>query len=265
MYSYFEKETPEIYISHWTESDNFDSHFHNKIEIAYCVSGKQKISIDGVWYTLTAGDVALVFPNVAHELVKQDPPDTELISVISKADFFTAAYPELITKRPKCAFIEKEKLSEDVKLAFSRMLAAKFNPGALIGWTYVALSEIMNHLELVSIKTTDSFHLAPNLISYIDDNFKKPLTIKYLANEFGYSTSYITHVFYDQLKVPFRSYLAAVRSEHAATLIRSSGKNLTEIAYECGYSSTNTFCRCFKKHFSITPSEYKKLMKKDSE
>lgn len=265
MYSYFEKETPEIYLSHWTESDNFASHFHNKVEIAYCKSGQQVIVLDGVSHTLTAGDVVLIFPNVTHELIKQDVPNTELISVISKPDFFTAIYPELITKQPKCAYIPAERLSEQAAYAFSQMPSAHFDSGALVGWTFIVLSEIFKQIELISARSAENFHLAPNLISYIDEHFKLPLTIKYLANEFGYSTSYITHVFYDQLKTPFRTYLTAVRSEHAAFLIRSTSKNLTEIAYECGYNSTNTFCRCFKKHFSITPSEYKKLMKKDAD
>ena len=35
-------------------------------------------------------------------------------------------------------------------------------------------------------------------------------------------------------------------------------KSLTEIAFDNGFNSLNTFCRCFKKHFSCTPSEYKK-------
>ena len=89
-------------------------------------------------------------------------------------------------------------------------------------------------------------------------NFQKPLTITFLSNEFGYSSSYIAHIFYDQLKIPFRTYLGEVRSKYAAKLIETTAKTLTEIAFECGYNSLNTFCRCFKKHFSQTPSEYKK-------
>lgn len=265
VYSYFEKETPEIYISHWTESDNFASHFHNKIEIAYCKSGKQAIKVDGTTHLLSAGDLVIIFPNVTHEHIKQDVPNTEMISVISTPEFFTGFYPELITKRPKTAYIPAEQVSDTVRYAFDKLLDAAFTPGALVGWTYVILSELLPRLELISARAADGFHLAPSLISYIDENFKKPLTIRYLANEFGYSSSYVTHVFYDQLKIPFRTYLTAVRAEHAAKLIRSTNKTLTEIAYECGYSSTNTFCRCFKKHFSVTPSEYKKITKKDSE
>lgn len=258
MRTYLERTQKEIYVSYYSYNYSFDAHFHNKIELVRCVDGTQTIKIDNTPYTLEKGDVAVVFPNVTHEYVAEEGTKTETIAVIGRAEFFTAAYPELITKRPKDPIIKGKDLSGKVAHAFSNILESSEDPGGLIGWTYIVLSEVMGKLELVSAKLADTFQLAPSLVSYIDENFKKPLTIKYLANEFGYSGSYITHVFYDQLKIPFRTYLAAVRSEHAAMLIRSTSKNLTEIAYECGYGSTNTFCRCFKKHFGISPSEFKK-------
>ncbi len=132
----------------------------------------------------------------------------------------------------------------------------------LLGWLLVALSDIMEKQEFISIKGTDNLDLAPDLISFINENFQKPLTIRYLSKKFGYSTSYIAHIFCNQLKIPFRTYLGAVRSEYAASIINATNKSLTEIAYECGYNSLNTFCRCFKKHFSLTPSQYKKSLKK---
>lgn len=264
-YFEFEKEVPDIYISHWTKSDNFASHFHNRIEIVFCKSGKQLIVLDEETYTMTAGDVVLIFPNITHELIKQDVPNTELISVISKPDFFTTTYPELITHRPKSPYFPAAMVSRQTVEAFLKMPEIRLYSGALVGWTYIVLSELLNQVELVATRETGSSHLASNLVGYIGAHFKEPLTINHLANEFGYSPSYVTHVFYNQLKIPFRTYLTAVRSEYAAELIRSTSKSLSEIAYECGYTSTATFCRGFKRHFSFTPSEYNQLVKKDSE
>ncbi|MBO5060479.1 MAG: helix-turn-helix transcriptional regulator [Clostridia bacterium] len=260
MRTYFENNIAKIYISHKKESYYFESHFHNKLEIAYCVSGFQNIKIGNTLYTLKKGDAVIIFPNVVHEYIKYDAEpqaETECIALISETDFFTGIIPDLITKRPKTPFINAELISADSALAFEKMTTAE-GETELLGWTLIALSSIVKSLHLIPVKESDGFSLAPNLISYINANFQKPLTIKYLGKEFGYSTSYIAHIFYDQLKIPFRTYLGAVRSEYAANLISTTNKSLTEIAYECGYNSLNTFCRCFKKHFSKTPSEYKK-------
>ena len=136
------------------------------------------------------------------------------------------------------------------------MLITK-KPLELLGLTYIALSNLMEAVTLKPLEAHNNIQLAPSLTQYINQNFQKPLTIKSLSKEFGYNPSYITHIFCDQLKIPSRTYLGAVRSEFAATLITSTNKSMTQIAYESGYENLNTFCRCFKRHFSKTPTEYK--------
>lgn len=258
MFPYFEDKNNKIFTSHRTSSYNYDSHFHKMIEIAYCFSGFQQVKVGKIVYTLKKGDVIVIFPNIIHEYIKceTDAP-TESVSLISETDFFTSLIPDLKTKRPESPFIKAELIPENAALAFRKMVSSN-DKAELLGWSFIAISGILKSLNLLPTSESDGFSLAPHIISYINENFKKPLTIKYLAKEFGYSSSYIAHIFYDQLKIPFRTYLGTVRSEYAANLISSCNKSLTEISYECGYNSLNTFCRCFKKHFSCTPSEYKK-------
>ena len=263
--SYFEyaKNEPDIYVSHLTKSYQFPSHFHNRIEIAFCKFGQQLITLGEETYTMTAGDVVLIFPNIKHELIKQ-PTDVELISIIAKPSFFTEIYPELVTHQLKSPYFPASTISKQTAEAFLKMPEDRLNPGTLIGWTYIILSELLNKAELIIPVETGNPHLASKIISYIDEHFKEPLTIKYLADEFGYSPSYVTHIFYNQLKIPFRTYLTNVRSEHAAMLMRSTNKGLVEIADECGFGSISSFSRGFKRYFSLTPTEYNQLVKKDS-
>ncbi len=260
VHPYFENNINQIYISYWKESYNYNSHFQNKIEVAYCFSGFQKVRIGESIYTLGKGDAAFISPNIVHEYIKcEAAPNvkTETISLMSETDFFASLLPELITKRPLSPFVPAGLIDKDTALAFRKM-ASTAGAIELLGWACIALSGITKNLELIPFKEAESFRLAPAIVSYINANFQKPLTIKSLASEFGYSASYIAHVFYDQLKIPFRTYLGSVRSEHAKDLILKSDKNLTEISYECGYNSLNTFCRCFKKRYGVTPSEVKK-------
>ncbi len=49
-----------------------------------------------------------------------------------------------------------------------------------------------------------------------------------------------------------------VRLEKAARLLKHSKKSATDIALSCGFSSSSTFSRSFKKHFGSSPSEYRK-------
>ena len=260
MHTYFENDLQKIYISHRMESYNYDPHFQNKIEIAYCFSGIQNVRVGETVYTLKKGDAVYISPNVVHEYIKcEDDCDenTEVISFMSETDFFASVLPELVTKSPESPFVPSEHIDQSTALAFRKMLSVT-DKLELLGWGCIALSGIVRNLDMVPLKKLDGFNLAPSIVSYINSNFQKPLTIKSIAGEFGYSQSYIAHIFYEQLKIPFRTYLGSVRSEYAKDLILKTAKSLTEISYECGYNSLNTFCRCFKKRYGVTPSEIKK-------
>lgn len=47
------------------------------------------------------------------------------------------------------------------------------------------------------------------------------------------------------------------RLEQACNLLKFSNKRINEIAFECGFSSSITFCRCFRKNYGITPAEFR--------
>ena len=260
MHTQFEKNARKIYKAYHNISHDFEPHFHSKAEIIYCFSGFQKIKIGENLYTLEGGEAALIFPGTVHEYISvKDAEGTECIVVVADTDVFSALMPCITSHRPKNPIVKVT--SETVKYAFRKITETE-SETELAGWTYLILSDVIREDNLISVKNSEDFKIAPTLVEYINNNFRKPLTIKFLSKEFGYSESYIAHVFCDRLKIPFRTYLGDVRSKYAANLMKTTGKNLTEIAYECGYENVNTFCRCFKRCYGVTPSAYKKNSEK---
>lgn len=255
MLPYLENKSMLIYKSVKKSSYNFPSHFHSNLEIVFCFYGKQKISVGDKEYILSGGDAAIIFPNTPHEYFTVTDEKTYMISVICNTKLLSELLPDTITKHTQEPYLPSSELSDNVRLAFEGIAAAD-SEAQILGWTYIALSELLNKLPLES--RHGDRDLPARVVKYIDENFKEDLTIEHLSHFFGYHPSYIAHVFCDQLKISFRTYLGAVRSEYAAAQIRTTQKSLTEIAYDSGYNSLNTFCRCFKKHFGMTPSQYKK-------
>lgn len=261
MLPYFETPHSNIFITRKFESYNFPPHFQNSIELVYCVRGIQVIKIGSNTYTLTDGDALVIFPNCTHEYIAYDKSvPTESIALICKCEFFADFIPELKTHLPDTPLLQSERLSQNVANAFTKMPYTE-SKLELFGLSCIAISEIMNKLSIHPRQKNVDIKLAPALISYINSNYTQPLTLDMLGKKFGYHTSYIAHVFSDRLKIPFRTYLGAVRSEMAANMLVSTDKSITEIAYECGFGSINTFNRCFKKHFGTPPSQYRKKLK----
>lgn len=49
-----------------------------------------------------------------------------------------------------------------------------------------------------------------------------------------------------------------LRLEHAARRLVLSGDEITTLAYDCGFETLSYFSALFKKHFGLTPREYRK-------
>jgi len=55
-------------------------------------------------------------------------------------------------------------------------------------------------------------------------------------------------------------FIRAIRMEKAKVLLKSSSLNISEIAYEVGYTDPNYFIRSFTKSFRISPNEFRKSL-----
>lgn len=69
--------------------------------------------------------------------------------------------------------------------------------------------------------------------------------------------------FYGRVKELFgmspNKYIMNQRMEYAARLLSESSNNVSEVSYKVGFSDPTYFNKCFKAHFGIAPSKYKKL------
>ena len=257
---YFENQPQKVFISYQKKSYSYKSHFHSFIEVVYCFSGVQIIKAGEEIFILNKGVALVIFPNVIHEYIKNENLSdlTESISVMCNLNFLADTFPELTTSLPENPHIESNAVPETIPLSCRNILTAS-STAEEIGWAYIILSGLLKNLKYKKSVRYNDFSLPALITSYISDNFTVPLSINIIAKQFGYSPSYIAHLFCNQLKVPFKTYLNAVRCDFAQSQLNTTKKSITEIAYLSGYNSLNTFCRCFKNHTGKTPSEFRKF------
>ncbi len=258
---YFENKPQKVFITHRHESYSYQPHFHSFVEIVFCFSGSQSVKIGESYFCLTEGDAVVIFPNMVHEYISVDSPSstTESLSVMCNLNFLSETFPEILTSLPETPYIKPESVPETVKFACREITKTSVD-AELIGWAYIILSGLLKNLRYTLNKGLSDVSLPGLITSYINDNFTEPLSISLIAKKFGYSPSYIAHLFCNQLKIPFKTYLNSVRCEFALSQIKTTKKSITEIAHLSGYNSLNTFCRCFKNHTGKTPSELKKSL-----
>lgn len=96
------------------------------------------------------------------------------------------------------------------------------------------------------------------LIMYIEENFKDSCSLKDAAKKLKYDYSYISKEFLRITGITFVEYLNNCRINHACYLLENSDLPITQIAFECGYSTLRTFNRNFLKYTNTTPIKYLK-------
>jgi len=96
-------------------------------------------------------------------------------------------------------------------------------------------------------------------LQYINDNFYKKITLKDLAKMLGLNSSYFSNKFKSVNGVGFKEYLNMVRISHADRLLIETNLDITNIALQSGFESSNYFSDAFKKVHNISPSQFRKL------
>jgi len=90
---------------------------------------------------------------------------------------------------------------------------------------------------------------------WAESQLPNPVTLEQLADVAKLSVSSFKHVFKDVIGITPHAYLLRKRIERAQSLLRQGEKSVTDIALDCGFSSSQYFATAFKRIMGITPNE----------
>ncbi|MEM9587945.1 MAG: AraC family transcriptional regulator [Planctomycetota bacterium] len=97
--------------------------------------------------------------------------------------------------------------------------------------------------------------IAPAL-GLITHHFDQPLTVVELADACDMSLRTFQVNFTEQMKRSPKSYLQHSRIQAAAAMLVQKDRSITEIALTCGFNSISSFNRTFKRVHGLSPREY---------
>jgi AraC family transcriptional regulator len=96
------------------------------------------------------------------------------------------------------------------------------------------------------------------VLDYIEENIGKELSVAELADTANFSRFHFQRIFVSVTGESLNRYIQRVRVEKAASLLlRNKRMSVTEIALECGYSSSAVFARSFKERYNMSASEWR--------
>lgn len=94
------------------------------------------------------------------------------------------------------------------------------------------------------------------MLALIEERFAEPLSLATFGRTLNRQAGYLGRLFREEIGVSMREYLARMRLERAARMIRD-GVKVEAVALEVGYRSKKNFYRQFRRRFGTTPALYR--------
>jgi AraC-like DNA-binding protein len=105
---------------------------------------------------------------------------------------------------------------------------------------------------------TNNYSKVEKSLSYIKEHLTEDLSLDKVAKSVSFSPIHFHNTFKTAVGKTLRDYIEEQRIKKATNLLLTTNYSLTQIAYECGFSSQSYFSYVFKRRMKKTPREYAK-------
>ncbi|WLD22843.1 AraC family transcriptional regulator [Flavobacterium dauae] len=109
----------------------------------------------------------------------------------------------------------------------------------------------------IILPITDNVQMQ-KIISFLEINMNKKLTLVMVGFRFGMSERSMSRFFQNTLHVSFLQFLKTIRMVKAIELLLKTQKTINEIAYEVGYGTISSFSDAFYEFTQSRPSDLRK-------
>lgn len=236
-----------------------NKHYHKQIEMVLMNSRSGLLDINQKKTLLKKGDIIFINSYTLHGFDK----DARYTSVVCIPLKYISLFQKLFPLNSVYTIYRKQNLSGEVQKAIDRLKGfstknvylqdgAMFN---LLG----AVSPLTPSEHEINRKCDDDITI--KLVSYIDNNFRKEITLDTLSEHCHLSKNYVSSLFNSLFECNLNEYLNKIRLRaFIAEQSASQNSDILNTAYSVGYKSPRTFYNAFKKQYNMAPKEYLSLL-----
>lgn len=248
-------------------------HWHDTLEICYCLSGKGVFYFIDQQYELTAGDLIIV-NNVERHTSKShrgDPCSNLFLffhaSTLEQWDF-NLLRPFIYNRNRFTHKIPAElpvagEIGKLILRMREELLAKRPAHGPLVKSLLFQISSLL--LRHYDVETSDMWPRFYNKyatlragLAYIQAHYHEPISLGDVAKAMSLSPSRARHLFTEVIGEGFKTYLTHLRVQTAQRLLVQTDWSVESIYEKCGFQSASSFYREFQKLVKETPLSYKK-------
>lgn len=239
--------------------------------IGYLVSGDRKWISTETIRTSQSGDAGITKPHVYHRnCAMSDVPYDRyvikvrsevfkpIINIIGNTEFDALCSNYLHFSKESQSVIKElcdEMLEEYTKAAPYSQLVLQGMVYKLFFYLYENHIPAESDYNTIYLKGFDE-RIQQALI-YAENNLSGASSLKDVSSYVNLSPSRFSHLFKAVTGSSYTEYITEVRLQHVRILLNTGELSISQIAAKTGFSSGNYLCTLFKKHYGITPSDFR--------
>lgn len=242
-------------------------HHHNCFELEIVLSGSAVQYVDGEAHPISHGSITLLSPLQIHAIDRPTQP-VDLISIKINPATLPAELKERLEQLDSAVIGHltdaqlEQLLAMYTAVTAGGVFADSDSPLQTDAVTHQLFSLLFFVLDrfaatpraLNVFDPTGSFTQA---VAYIKTHLTASLTLRSVAERFGYTPNYFSSKFKAMTGKSFVSFVRDERLILAYRTICCSDQPVQNVAMDCGFASFAYFSRAFKKKFGKAPSAFR--------
>lgn len=248
-------------------------HMHERYELTYIIKGKGTRIIGDNIKEYEEGDIVLMAPYTPHHWqstwIKQS--SVSAITVFFSNEFPTKEFKLLPEFASITRLLETAKFGIELKGKLRERIAKKLTQ-LTVNYSLEQMMHLLSILNEIanlkeynilmdkgfSVSKKQDWERISKIVNHIRINISNKITIKEIADIAFMHTGSVNRFFKQATGFSLIEYINLMRIGMACDLLSGSYKNITDIAFECGFNNLSHFNRIFKRVKKTTPNEYRK-------
>lgn len=241
--------------------DSTSRHIHPAHELILVKRGRIRTVVGERVFELVPG-ILLIIPKSLHHEVHILEPDTVFINIMYRGKLFAELELNPVQLLPEeCQFAER--VVQNMLPPFDY-----FRAELAVAYLIILLCTVASRIQAenpVQRKNSSNVRqhisrLVMEVMEYMWEHYREPITLSETARYVGISPSYLRHLLLKETGCGFSAHLLQIRIEQVKKMIAESPENIKSIANECGFNSMAFFYKTFKRITGKTPLEYGKSL-----
>ncbi|WP_028547776.1 response regulator transcription factor [Paenibacillus sp. UNC451MF] len=191
--------------------------------------------------------------------------EQKLESILEELEQFWPESTEHITEAFFSVFASFSFIAHKSGKSLAELIGSEYTRGrelapcktvqALRAW----IQAVMEKIELYTKSETKNARESAvrQIQKYVQAHLTEDVSLQRISDYLQMHPTYLSRIYKLETGDNLSDYIYLLKMERAAHLLKTSTSKIYEISIEVGYQNPNYFIKIFKKHFGVTPQDYR--------